>query len=582
MWRSATSCAVAVAFLGATAAAQSTTTTTTNATPTTAISTPIPVVGAKTGIDRKTGQPPARLDIDDLWAQRDSQWDLYILALSELQNLNETDESSYFAIAGIHGHPHSAWNGVDHVDGAPITGFCPHGELVFATWHRPYVALFEQILVSHAVDIASRYPDKLRPEYISAAETLRQPYWDWALSATVPLAATPVNLTVTAPEGPKEIPNPLYNYQFQRLQVVKGWGGHLSHRRESFRCTGSDGFSNNATASNENLKKAGNLTSYVYDVFARVETFDDMKSSNFENPHNMIHALAACNGTLSDLNWAAFEPLFMLHHANIDRLVALWQVIHYENAMFTGTDLSKGQFGTPKGTVITADSPLKPFFMADGVTFHTSNSVKNISVFGYTYPELPPFYLEPETAASHVRAQVNALYVGGLNNRVAQPQAVNKMGQPTLPVLKEYYAVEVGLNRSELLAQGDGGGGGNVGLYMAGQKMGDVSVMGMPCDGMAEQLVPLGDVRLSDNGSLFDLDDAAEVVDALLKGMGVGIWLADGTELEVGSIPSLNLTLQDMQYAPRSANDSEAFPEFNGMSASWSVEVRGRDWMPTE
>ncbi|KAK4166368.1 hypothetical protein QBC43DRAFT_205926 [Cladorrhinum sp. PSN259] len=573
MWRSATIWAVAVAL---TAAAQSTTT----STPTMTASTPIPVVGAKTGIDVKTGQPPSRLDIDYLWAQRGPQWDLYVLALSELQGMNETDELSYFAITGIHGHPHSAWNGVDHVDGAPITGWCPHNELLFATWHRPYVVLFEQALVSHAANLASQYPAELRPEYIAAAETLRQPYWDWARSATLPMAVTPVNVTVMSPEGSKEIPNPLYNYQFQRPKLVKSWGGPLSHRRETIRCLGSDGISNNATASNERLKNAGNLTSY-YDILARVETFDDMKKSTFENPHNMIHACAACNGTLSDLNWAAFEPLFMLHHANIDRLVTLWQTIHYRNAMFTGTDLSKGQFGTPVGTVITADSPLKPFFMADGAKFHTSNTVKNISVFGYTYPELPPFYLEPEAAASHVRAKVNALYVGELDNRVAQPQTVNKLGQP--PPIKDYYAVEVELNRRELLRQGGGdGGGGNVALFMAGQKMGDVSVMGMPCDGMVEQFVPLGDVRMSDNSSLFDMDDTGEVIDALLNGMGVGIWLADGTELEVGSVPSLKLTLQDLQYVPRIANDIEAFPEFNGISASWEVELRGRDWVPTK
>ncbi|KAL2125940.1 hypothetical protein VTI74DRAFT_2182 [Chaetomium olivicolor] len=98
---------------------------------------PFPVVGVKTGIDKNTGQPPPRLNINTLWARRGPQWDLYILALAELQALDERDELSYFALAGIHGLPHSAWNGVGHVDGAPITGFCPHGELLFVPWHRP-------------------------------------------------------------------------------------------------------------------------------------------------------------------------------------------------------------------------------------------------------------------------------------------------------------------------------------------------------------------------------------------------------------------------------------------------------------
>ena len=40
----------------------------------------------------------------------------------------------------------------------------------------------------------------------------------------------------------------------------------------------------------------------------------------------------------------------------------MWQAIHHEDVMFTGTGYSTGQFATPRDTPITADSPLKPFF----------------------------------------------------------------------------------------------------------------------------------------------------------------------------------------------------------------------------
>jgi hypothetical protein len=46
---------------------------------------------------------------------------------------------SYFRICGIHGRPYVKWN--DSVD-AP-GGYCVHGTVLFPTWHRPYVALFE-------------------------------------------------------------------------------------------------------------------------------------------------------------------------------------------------------------------------------------------------------------------------------------------------------------------------------------------------------------------------------------------------------------------------------------------------------
>lgn len=189
----------------------------------------------------------------------------------------------------------------------------------------------------------------------------------------------------------------------------------------------------------------------------------------------------------------------MLHHANIDRLLAMWQTINYQNAMFNGTSISGGQFGTPKNTIITADSPLKPFFMADNVTFHTWKSVSNISVFGYTYPELPGFDLPLESRASHVRAQVNYLYGPAADSRVAQPGALNKFGKPGI---KNYYTVGVELERSEL----PGGGGGSVGLWLVGNKVGEVTVLGMPCDGLLDQWIPLGDVKVNDNSSLFDFE----------------------------------------------------------------------------
>jgi hypothetical protein len=100
----------------------------------------------------------------------------------------------------------------------PLTGgqlIVPIKDLLFVTWHRPYVALFEvrglsleldwiiklkslqQVLVSHAVRIAAEYPPDLQPEYVAAAQSLRQPYWDWASDSTIPPAAYAVNVTVS-------------------------------------------------------------------------------------------------------------------------------------------------------------------------------------------------------------------------------------------------------------------------------------------------------------------------------------------------------------------------------------------------
>ena len=103
----------------------------------------------------------------------------------------------------------------------------------------------------------------------------------------------------------------------------------------------------------------------------------------------------------------------MLHHANVDRLYAMWQAINFNDTVFTTTQRGNALFGTAAGP-ITADSPLRPFYSTSsstgGPVFHTSRSVESISSFGYTYPEINDWSLAPADLANTVRAAVNNLY----------------------------------------------------------------------------------------------------------------------------------------------------------------------------
>ncbi|KAK3401603.1 hypothetical protein B0T20DRAFT_118549 [Sordaria brevicollis] len=425
--------------------------------------TPIPVVGVKTGVDTNTGQRPTRRNINDLYARGGPQWDLYILALSEMQAMDESDELSYFSVAGVHGLPHKVWNGVEQVDGAPDSGYCPHGETIFAPWHRPYVALFEQTLVSHAINIASRYPASFQSAYIDAARTLRVPFWDWASDSSLPYAVmnetikvgntpdsslsalSPPNTNGTgggsgAPSGAVGVTvrNPLYSYRFHEGSVMYRWGqDNMKLNPQTERCAVDNKAENNGTATKRwsepwkaqgTMRELGSqLRDSVYDLFVRPDP-EQWGAGGFEGPHNIVHNYAGCKegSTMANVDWSAFDPIFMLHHTNTDRLVALWQAIYYKNATFTSASPSGGQLGTKAGTTLTADSPLKPFhaeFPANtssgnqppsdtGGYFHTSSSVADLRTFGYTYPELNTDWMmsDKETLAAHVRKAVNKLY----------------------------------------------------------------------------------------------------------------------------------------------------------------------------
>lgn len=44
---------------------------------------------------------------------------------------------------GMHGAPYISWNGVEAAPGASLSGYCSHSSVLFPTWHRPYLALYE-------------------------------------------------------------------------------------------------------------------------------------------------------------------------------------------------------------------------------------------------------------------------------------------------------------------------------------------------------------------------------------------------------------------------------------------------------
>lgn len=123
----------------------------------------------------------------------------------------------------IHGAPFVDWDGVT---GEGLMGYCPHASNVFIPWHRPYLALFEQVLQRKAVEIANEYPaGDAQKNALSIADRIRLPYWDWALNPSngsdgvMPMSLRRGYATVTFPNGTSgDIPNPLFQYNFHPLK----------------------------------------------------------------------------------------------------------------------------------------------------------------------------------------------------------------------------------------------------------------------------------------------------------------------------------------------------------------------------
>jgi tyrosinase len=127
-------------------------------------------------------------------------------------------------------------------------------------------------------------------------------------------------------------------------------------------------------------------------------TFDSIESL-----HDSIHTIGGGQwGHLAIIAYSAFDPLFFLHHANVDRIFAMWQIINNDTYVVP-TAAVYASHTQNQGDMEDIHTPLQPFFIND-TTFWTSDMVRDHETFGYTYAEVANKTREGVVAA------INRLY----------------------------------------------------------------------------------------------------------------------------------------------------------------------------
>jgi len=93
------------------------------------------------------GAVPLRRELRDLQRNFPDLFNLFILGLKNLEGQDDKLLTSYAQVAGIHGMPYAPWDGVasntDWKSSSGFGGYCTHSSVLFLTWHRPYLALYE-------------------------------------------------------------------------------------------------------------------------------------------------------------------------------------------------------------------------------------------------------------------------------------------------------------------------------------------------------------------------------------------------------------------------------------------------------
>ncbi|KAJ8068065.1 hypothetical protein OCU04_003639 [Sclerotinia nivalis] len=512
-----------------------------------------PIGGVHTGVDAQTGVRPARKDILDL--QKDlPTWSLYIQALIALQKVPEDDPLSWFQIAGIHGRPYYSWGDVNWNPAAPQIGYCTHDDVLFPTWHRPYLALYEQVLASHVQVIAAKYNDAT---YTTAAKNFRIPYWDWAAVPALPPIVSDATVQIATPSGTQNVANPLLLYKFQQFPLNGTWfptTGTNTADRDLAQDPTTLRFPNAAIQGtsqsnivNENLGAVG-LMSMIYSMFSKSTAFYNIAtqvstSPSLENPHGAVHvAIGGPYGHMSQLSYSAFDPIFWLHHANVDRLFAMWQAIYPDVWMLPTSD-QIGTFTIARGTSDTSASPLTPFYQPDGEAPWTSDAAHYTNTFGYSYPSVPDAIItNANELSANVTATVNALY----NPRGEFGSSKRKRDE------KREWSVAIQVLATAL------GERFTVRLYTKGAPVASFCVLPPPvADGrIPPSLTYHNEFTLADAIKTVDTTNIEDVVDYLKTNLSWTVEKRDGTVVPTEQVSGLIITVQD-EIVTHPADDTQ-------------------------
>ncbi|QSZ29877.1 hypothetical protein DSL72_004395 [Monilinia vaccinii-corymbosi] len=518
------------------------------------------ITGARDG-----GVQP-RLEIRTLAADP-IQWNLFLLAMIALQGMDQSELLSYYKIGAIHGYPLGPWDGVGPV-GRPTDGYCTHGSNLFGPWHRGYLTLFEQQIHEWGVKIARQFTGDNSEAYHQAAVNLRFPHLDWAANPLdngpiLPDVLTNPTATVTYPNGSRAIvPSPFYSYRFhplvqsdfQYLLPLSIWG-------ETLRWPTND--VSTATSQNDQVEQQleanlPNFRNQIMTLFANWQPYNhfsnkgsgDSGFGNIESIHDLVHAIiggfTATPGHMAYTQGASFDPIFMFHHANVDRILALWEAIYPDTWVEPATQ-GASTYTIPQGSIQDQYSPLAPFHKDTNGNFFSSVDVRNIETLGYTYPELVN---HPDNTT--LKQIIASLYTG-------TPARFKKRQAATAGSLPRDYLVKIDLPWTALNASY------SVGVFLGKSTAKpaawakDPAFVGMHATLGSKHMAPndviaSGNVHLTDallrkhaEGVLPDLNEET-IIDYLTANLE---WKAQkgGEEIDVRTLACVTLTVESIEVA---------------------------------
>ena len=357
----------------------------------------------------------------------------YARAVKAMKGRPLSDPLSWSFYAAIHGFNAQAWS----VAGRPAPeaqqpskklqetfwNQCQHGSWYFLPWHRGYLLAFEKVVRATLATLPGAPTDWALP------------YWNYFKAGQNGLP--PEFASSAWPDGAND--NPL----FEAARYGPDDDGHV------FVETAGQHAVEESTAFSD-FAFVGVGVGYAGSPgFGGPETdmFHHNKGSHGgleAQPHDMVHANVGGMtrpGLMSDPDTAALDPIFWLHHANIDRLWESWKIV----PQVQGNPVSPKWLGGPASL---GDRPFK-MPLPDGSTWtYTPGDMSDLAALGYAYDDIsPPNGISPPTQRLEALGVAPAKAMEVLNRVITMPRHVELVGasQPDLRFAGDELRVRVSL-----------------------------------------------------------------------------------------------------------------------------------------
>lgn len=226
----------------------------------------------------------------------------YAVAVEEMQGRLFNNPLSWKFQAAVHGYQAALYPPMRAGEKPPTPTVqkrywqqCEHSSWYFFPWHRIYIFIFEQIC--REVILSHKGP-----------EDWALPYWNYSHPSTARERTLPDAFRNSSVGGAT---NPLY---VQRGPGVNRGGVVGTDKQvENVTCLKSGVFS-------------GTVPSGFGGGISKPMQFSKSAGNCENEPHNTMHdAIGGLTEWMGNPRTAALDPIFWIHHANIDRLWVMWE-----------------------------------------------------------------------------------------------------------------------------------------------------------------------------------------------------------------------------------------------------------------